>query len=214
LFLPVLSILSIIALYLSYNDILKEYISKLFFYNTRQFFKTIKSRTIYDVLQHNPRLSFSFSALYSNPELRKIFQSNKLKRKFLIFVVDDEIVLKDESKRIEIFDNFEFSIDFPFEYVQCSNGYIAVNDTKDNILKEWECKSYLLDYNHVYDSKFILICIFSYCLFFALPSIFKIITTLFCSKNCDIIVFDYGPKDLIIFLNFFFGIFILVPFIR
>jgi hypothetical protein len=102
-----------------------------------------------------------------------------LKEKIIIFITPDEYVLKDESKRVEVFEYTEDLNYDDFEIINASNGLIIINVFKKNVLFEFNIKSHYIRFNKFISDKFFFfglnifnIGFSSYCLFFLIPTIF------------------------------------------
>jgi hypothetical protein len=176
LFLPGLSTIVFFSLYISFLETLRELLSRSFFHNTRKLFNfnNFILPTLASLLKGNPRCSLCRELAQKNPEIWNLLNQSNLEEKLIIFITPDEIVLKDETKRIEIFE-FDSIQEADFEIVNASNGIIITNPSKKNHLFEFKLKSHDVKFNDVFTDWFFLIGFFSYCLFFMIPTIFSLI---------------------------------------
>jgi hypothetical protein len=218
--LPTITLLCVISMRLAFPDVLRKFLLTLFFKHTRAILGWIDLPTIATKLSSSPQFSIACEAVERNYQLWETLNMSQLDPEPILIVVPDEIVLKNEADRFELYEKNQIQGYEDMDVWECSNGMLVVDTRGERNIFDY-AKS-MKTQDRLYSGKFVDFKFFTeyffflvfvvYCGFIALPIVVKLGHKWSCA-TCVIPFFDDDILSITSSIRFIFGFFILIPFV-
>jgi len=231
-FLPLLSLVTGTTMYIAYPEVTFNFIDANFFNRTRKIFGFYSKPTLASKIYANPNFTLARSALWGRSDVWKALSTENLSVKLLVLLYPDMIVLENETERAQVFEFDHLLNKKNYEVVRCCNGDLVVLDQKDlEQANTFDYKKLKVIYTQALSREkysvgkfaalsssqqyFFLYVYVSYTIFFAIPIFYNFFTqTFLCgTTGCFLGLFDDQVVAAITIIDYFFGFFILIPFV-